>query len=266
MYKIIILTIAMLTLSACDSLGLSTAEPAEPVDLSSIEAKLDTIESKSEPPSDEYIKAIKANTKAVQENTKAVQENTKALARSKPVPNKEDSKPQSVNIISSDVDNENYGLVSNNPVVAIKPLTINLIKDVAANLGGANIKRTIYLKNSAANTSPEIIFEGFPYLSYVGVPNGTSTQACFEQNLPNAEQICLLPKNNWMENTITLPMKFSMNIGENTDTLAVGYNTQTLLFWHEIDHNDYINTGQHDMALMLDGSEYTWEIIIILID
>ena len=92
MYKIIILTIAMLTLSACDSLGLSTAEPAEPVDLSSIEAKLDTIESKSEPPSDEYIKAIKANTKAVQENTKAVQENTKALARSKPVPNKEDSK------------------------------------------------------------------------------------------------------------------------------------------------------------------------------
>ena len=33
MYKIIILTIAMLTLSACDSLGLSTAEPAEPVEL-----------------------------------------------------------------------------------------------------------------------------------------------------------------------------------------------------------------------------------------
>ena len=69
MYKIIILTIAMLTLSACDSLGLSTAEPVEPVDLSSIEAKLDTIESKSEPPSEEYTEAIKAITKAIQEHT-----------------------------------------------------------------------------------------------------------------------------------------------------------------------------------------------------
>jgi len=166
MYKIIILTIAMLTLSACDSLGLSTAEPAEPVDLSSIEAKLDTIESKSEPPSEEYTEAIKAITKAIQEHTKAVQENTKALEASKPAPNKavsekdtakkEDSKPQSTNDISSDSD-ETYGKTANNPVKVGKPLQVDMMSDLLEmmdNMDNPEYATKIYLEGPDA----EIIF------------------------------------------------------------------------------------------------------------
>jgi hypothetical protein len=48
MKKLIILSITLLTLSACSQLGLSSAEPAEPVDLSGIESQLDALDKKIE--------------------------------------------------------------------------------------------------------------------------------------------------------------------------------------------------------------------------
>jgi len=128
MKKLIVPIIILMTLSACSQLGLSSAEPAEPVDLSSIEAKLDTIESKSESQSDEYTKAIKANTKALQENTKALTESKldKPVAKPKPenkVPeNNEVNKP--VNKDSINQSDLSYGRIPENPVTSVTPLVI----------------------------------------------------------------------------------------------------------------------------------------------
>ena len=48
MKKLIVPIIILMTLSACSQLGLSSAEPAEPVDLSGIESQLDALDKKIE--------------------------------------------------------------------------------------------------------------------------------------------------------------------------------------------------------------------------
>ena len=175
MNKLIVLAIVLMTLSACSQLGLSSAEPAEPVDLSSIEAKLDTIESKSESQSDEYTKAIKANTKALQENTKALTESKPAIP--KPNPNNKNpvAKPKPENESKLDKSAVGpYGLSESNPLKD-EPLTISITEAIVNGLGevvqGNPITSKIYVSD-LTDVNSAVIFQGDADVVHIQTPIG----------------------------------------------------------------------------------------------
>jgi Skp family chaperone for outer membrane proteins len=135
MKKLIVPIIILMTLSACSQLGLSTTEPAEPVDLSGIETQLDALDSQL----GALDKKIEGQNTTLQEQNNKLDAIEAKLDKpvAKPKPENKD-KPN-----NPEKPNPNYGRTNTNPMVAGKPVTIDIVSDVMAQLD-ANLKGEIY--------------------------------------------------------------------------------------------------------------------------
>jgi len=171
MKRLIVPIIILMTLSACSQLGLSSAEPAEPVDLSNIESRLEAIEDK-----------LNENTETLKEVGKELKDfNKKPILNKQPAkqPNtKEDASNKPAGIVLQDSegnvrvqieDNKGikpkvlydvlYGRTVDNPVIDGKPLVISLTDmktdfQTYANCGSNNPECyiSLYVKEKARIT------------------------------------------------------------------------------------------------------------------
>ena len=164
MKKLIVPIIILMTLSACSQLGLSTTEPAEPVDLSGIETQLGALDSQLSD-LDNQLDAL--DKKIEDQNTNLQEQNNKLDAieakLDKPVAK---PKPENKGIPNNtEKPDPNYGRINTNPMVAGKPATINIGSDAMAtldaNLKGQIYEPKIYYSLPPSNPTPEwIIFKG----------------------------------------------------------------------------------------------------------
>tara|TARA_B110000263_G_scaffold11737_1_gene9938 strand:+ start:215 stop:970 length:756 start_codon:yes stop_codon:yes gene_type:complete len=169
MKKLIVPIIILMTLSACSQLGLSTTEPAEPVDLSGIETQLDVL--------DNQLDAL--DKKIEDQNTTLQEQNNKLDAieakLDKPVAKpKPDAKPEPENKDkpnNAEKPDPNYGRTNTNPMVPGKPATINIGSDTMATLdamlnpAGKGYEPKIYYSIPLSPESEWVIFNGKPHAS-----------------------------------------------------------------------------------------------------
>ena len=111
MKKLIILSITLLTLSACSQLGLSTTESAEPVDLSGIEKRLDAIEVKQDAIEDKVDGIKNPDLSDIEARLDTIE----AILNPTPTP-----APFSLSNLDL------YGRIFTNPVVTKQPLILDL--------------------------------------------------------------------------------------------------------------------------------------------
>jgi hypothetical protein len=160
MKKLIILSITLLTLSACSQLGLSSAEPAEPVDLSGIESQLDALDKKIE----EQNKKLDVRLDVIEAKL------DKPVAKPKP-----DAKPKPENESKLDKSAVGpYGLSESNPLKD-EPLTISITNAIVNGIGevvqGNPITSKIYVSD-LTDVNSAVIFQGDADVVHIQTPIG----------------------------------------------------------------------------------------------
>ena len=127
MKKLIILSITLLTLSACSQLGLSTTESAEPVDLSGIEKRLDAIEVKQDAIEDKVDEIKNPDLSDIEARLDTIE----AILNPTPTP-----APFSLSNLYL------YGRILRNPVVTKQPLILDLETEILVHQSlNTNVKK-----------------------------------------------------------------------------------------------------------------------------